>query len=255
AEYVGVKEETPRYRPAGRPVLDGEPLFARDFNLCIDCARCVRACNQVRGIEALGLVHHDGRLVVGSIAPTLIESACKFCGACVEVCPTGCLTDKGAQTGDRQHWLVPCVHTCPAGVDVPGYIRRIAAGDFTGAAALVWEKLPLANVLAYICFHTCEYECRRDQIDDPIAICALKKFALEAGDDALLNQAAKLAESGKKVAVVGGGPAGLAAAYFLSFKGHSVTIFEAAEAPGGMPALSIPKYRLPQAVLEKDIAA
>ena len=253
AEYVGIKEETPRYRPAKLPVLEDEPLIARDFNLCIDCARCVRVCNQVRGVEALGIVHNGGRLIVGSIAPTLLESACKFCGACVEVCPTGCLTDKGARTGDREHWLLPCVHTCPAGVDVPGYIRAVAAGDFQGAAALVWEKLPLANVLGHICFHLCENECRRSQIDDPLAICALKRFALETGDGALLQQAAKAPDSGKKIAVVGAGPAGLAAAYFLRFKGHGVTIFEAAESPGGMPALSIPEYRLPQAVLEKDL--
>ena len=152
AEYVGVKEQTPRYRPAGVPTLDDEPLFARDFNLCIDCARCVRICNQVRGVEALGIVHSEGRLVVGSVAPTLTESGCKFCGACVEVCPTGCLTDKLAQPGDRERWLLPCVDTCAAGVDVPAYIRAIARGDFRGAAAVVWERLPLPNMLGHICF-------------------------------------------------------------------------------------------------------
>jgi len=251
---VGIKEDTPRYRPAGLPVLDDEPLFKRDFNLCIDCARCVRVCNQVRGVEALGIVQHDGRLLVGSIAPTLIESGCKFCGACVEVCPTGCLTDKGAPPGDREHWLLPCVHTCPAGVDVPGYIRAIAAGNLKQAAALVWERLPLPNTLGHICFHLCELECRRGQIDDPIGICALKRFALEADDGALLKEAATAAQTGKKIAIVGAGPAGLAAAYFLRFKGHEVTVFEAAKSPGGMPALSIPTYRLPADVLEKDLA-
>jgi len=254
AEYVGVKDETPRYRPAGLPICDGEPLFSRDSNLCLDCARCVRACNELRGVKALGIVHRDGRLIVGSIAPTLLESACKFCGACVEVCPTGCLTDKDAQTGDREHWLLPCVHTCPAGVDVPAYIRRIAGGDFGGAAALVWEKLPLPNVLGHICFHLCEYECRRSRLDDPIAICALKRFALEAGDDAPLKEMARSPGTGKQVAVVGAGPAGLTAAYFLRLEGHGVTVFEAAASPSGMPAISVPRYRLPQTVLDKDIA-
>jgi NADPH-dependent glutamate synthase beta subunit-like oxidoreductase/NAD-dependent dihydropyrimidine dehydrogenase PreA subunit len=214
----------------------------------------VRVCNQVRGVESLGIIHDDGRWVVGSIAPTLIESACKFCGACVEVCPTGCLTDKDERPGDREGWLVPCMHTCPAGVDVPGYIRRIAGGDFAGAAALVWETLPLANVLGHVCFHDCEYECRRGRIDDPIAICALKRFALEAGDGDLLKEAVRPPESGKKIAVVGAGPAGLAAATFLRFMGHRVTVFEAAKSSGGMPALSIPGYRLPGAVLERDLA-
>ena len=255
AEYVGIKDETPRYRPAGLPALEDEPLFARDFNLCIDCARCVRACNQVRGVEALGIVHHDGRLLVGSVYPTLLESGCRFCGACVEVCPTGCLTDKVAPAGDRADWLLPCVHTCAAAVDVPGYIRAIARGDVKSAAALVWEKLPLAGVLGHICFHLCEAECRRSEIDDPIAICALKRFALENADGAFLAEMIKPRDSGKRVAIVGAGPAGLAAAYFLRFKGHAVTIFEAAESPGGMPALSIPTYRLPQAVLENDVSA
>lgn len=255
AEYIGIPEQTPRYQPASLPVLDDEPLFRRDFNLCIDCARCVRVCNDVRGVGALGIVQHDGRLLVGSIAPTLAESGCKFCGACVEVCPTGCLTDKNAQPGEREHWLVPCVHTCPAHVDVPGYIRAVAAGDLKRAAALVWERLPLANVLGHICFHLCEQECRRGQIDDPIAICAIKRFALETGDGALLEELTSRPESGKKVAVLGAGPAGLAAAYFLRFKDHGVTIFDAAEAPGGMPARSIPSYRLPQDALDRDLAA
>ena len=255
AEYVGIQEETPRYRPAGLSALRDEPLLARDFNLCIDCARCVRVCNQVRGVTALGIAHQAGRLVVGSVAPTLLASACKFCGACVEVCPTGCLTDKDSRPGAREHWLVPCVHTCPAGVDVPGYIRAVAAGDFRRGAALAWEKLPLANVLGHICFHQCEGECRRGLIDDPLAICALKRFALAAGDADWLKEAAKSPDSSKKVAIVGGGPAGLAAAYFLRFKGHAVTVFEAASSPGGMPAFSIPEYRLPRAVLERDLVA
>jgi NADPH-dependent glutamate synthase beta subunit-like oxidoreductase/Pyruvate/2-oxoacid:ferredoxin oxidoreductase delta subunit len=255
AEYVGIKEETPRYRPAGVPILRDEPLIARDFNLCIDCARCVRACDQVRGVAALGIVHRENRLVVGSVGPTLLESACKFCGACVEVCPTGCLLDRDPRPGAREDWLVPCRHTCPAGVDVPAYIRAIAAGDFKRGAALVWERLPLANVLGHICFHQCEGECRRGQLDDPLAICALKRFVIETGDGTLLEQTLTIPESRKKVAVVGGGPAGLAAAYFLRFKGHAVTVFEAAESPGGMPLRSIPEYRLPREVVKKDLAA
>ncbi|MBU0718716.1 MAG: FAD-dependent oxidoreductase, partial [Planctomycetes bacterium] len=174
---------------------------------------------------------------------------------CVEVCPTGCLTDKDAQPGDRERWLLPCKHSCPAGADVPGYIRRIAMRDFDGAAALIRETLPLANVLGHVCFHLCEYECRRSQVDDAIAICALKKFAMESASSVQLPEATKAPKSGKKVAIVGSGPAGLTAAHFLALKGYDVTVFEAAESPGGMPARAIPSYRLPQDVLEKDLDA
>jgi NADPH-dependent glutamate synthase beta subunit-like oxidoreductase/NAD-dependent dihydropyrimidine dehydrogenase PreA subunit len=254
AEYVGIKEETARYRPTGLPILSDEPLFTRDFNLCIDCTRCVRVCNSVRGVEALGLVHNSGRLLVGSMAPTLRESGCKFCGACVEVCPTGCLMDKGAQTGEKERRLVPCVHTCPGHVDVPEYIRRIANGDFCGAAAVVCRAVPFANVLGHICFHACESECRRGQIDDPIAICALKRFAIQSDNVGLLRDAIKTPETGRKVGIVGAGPAGLTAAFFLRLKGHSVTAFEAGDRPGGMPALAVPTFRLSSSALEQDLA-
>jgi NADPH-dependent glutamate synthase beta subunit-like oxidoreductase len=253
AEFVGVEESTPRFQHQGLPALVDEPLYYRDFNLCIDCARCVRVCNQVRGVEALGIVHQQGRLIVGSIAPTLSESECRFCGACVEVCPTGCLMDKNGKTADREQWLVPCVGTCPAGADVPGYIRAVAKGDFVGAAALIRNTLPLPNTLGYICFHDCEMECRRGQIDDPIAICALKRFAIDRGDAAILERAPIPSDNGKNVAVVGAGPAGLSAAYFLRFKGYGVTLFDAADVVGGVPATAIPRYRLPREVLARDV--
>lgn len=253
AEFVGVSESTPRFQHEGLPLLIDEPLYYRDFNLCIDCARCVRVCNQVRGVEALGIVHQQGKLIVGSVAPTLSESECRFCGACVEVCPTGCLMDKNGHAAGREQWLIPCVGTCPAGADVPGYIRAVAKGDFVRAAALIRNTLPLPNTLGHICFHECEMECRRGQIDDPIAICALKRFAVDRGDAGILERAAVPPDNGKNVAVVGAGPAGLSAAYFLRFKGYSVTVFDAAEEVGGVPATAIPRYRLPREVLVRDV--
>ncbi len=253
AEFVGVSESTPRFQHVGLPLLVDEPLYYRDFNLCIDCARCVRVCNQVRGVEALGIVHQQGKLIVGSVASTLSESECRFCGACVEVCPTGCLMDKNSHTADRERWLIPCVGTCPAGADVPGYIRAVAKGDFVRAAALIRNTLPLPNTLGHICFHECEMECRRGQIDDPIAICALKRFAVDRGDAGILEHVPTPSDNGKNVAVVGAGPAGLSAAYFLRFKGYGVTVFDAAEEAGGVPATAIPQYRLPRVVLQRDV--
>ncbi len=255
SEYVGIRPDTPRYRPLGFPALTDEPLYLRNFELCINCGRCVRVCNQVRSVEALGFVHQDSGLLVGSVAPTLLESGCKFCGACVEVCPTGTLLDKVRVSGDRRRALVPCMGTCPAGVDVPGYIRAVAQGRFAHAAAIIWESLPLPNTLGHICFHQCECECRRAALDEALAICPLKRFALEAGADAIMQHINLPAVDGKRVAVVGSGPAGLAAAYFLRGKGRAVTVFEAGSTPGGMPATSVPDYRLPPSVLARDVVA
>ncbi len=253
SEYVGIRPDTPRYRPAGMPVLDDEPLYLRNYELCINCGRCVRACNEVRGVEALGFVFQNGNVVVGSVAPTLLESDCKFCGACVEVCPTGTLLDKERISGDRRRALVPCMGTCPAGVDVPGYIRAVAQGRFAEAAAIVWESLPLPNTLGHICFHQCECECRRAALDEALAICPLKRFALEAGADGVAQHVQEENGGEKQVAIIGGGPAGLAAAYFLRSKGHAVTVFEAGSIVGGQPATSVPDYRLPADVLARDV--
>ena len=93
ASYIGVAEDTPRFIHEGLPVKTDEPLFTQDYNLCIGCTRCVRVCRDLRGIGALGFVIRDGGVIAGPIAPSLKESGCKFCGACVEVCPTGALLD------------------------------------------------------------------------------------------------------------------------------------------------------------------
>jgi NADH dehydrogenase/NADH:ubiquinone oxidoreductase subunit G len=95
ANYVGFPDSTPRWRPTDYPVFKDDPLFERDYNLCVGCTRCVRACNDLRGIEALGFVFDENNQVqVGTVAETLKDSGCKFCTACVEVCPTGALVDK-----------------------------------------------------------------------------------------------------------------------------------------------------------------
>jgi predicted molibdopterin-dependent oxidoreductase YjgC len=101
AEYVGMRIDITPYVPQGLPVVDDEPLFRRDYNLCISCTRCVRVCNEVRGVGALTFTTVDGDLIVGTIESTLKASGCKFCGACVEVCPTGALMDKAGKKKNR----------------------------------------------------------------------------------------------------------------------------------------------------------
>jgi NADPH-dependent glutamate synthase beta subunit-like oxidoreductase len=255
ADYIGIRSDTPRYVHRELPVVTEEPLFRRDYNLCINCGRCVRACHDLRGIGALGVTFlpvqqagQDGEALVGHLEPTLAESGCKFCGACVEVCPTGTLLDKAKGT-DRDS-LVPCQAACPVGMDVPNYVRLIAQGDHAGAAAVIRSAAPLASILGRVCFHPCETACRRGQVNEPISICRLKRFAT---DQIAPSQVSKAPATGKRVAIVGSGPAGLSAAYYLQRLGHQVTIFEALPEAGGMLRVGIPEYRLPRELLQKGI--
>jgi NADH-quinone oxidoreductase subunit F len=147
----------------------------------------------------------------------------------------------------------PCSHTCPAGIDAPRYIRFIGEGKFAEAVAVVREKIPFPSVCGYVCVHPCEAKCRRGLLDEAIGIRVLKRFAAEH-DTGLWKQNSRVAPAtGKRVAIVGSGPAGLTAAYYLAKLGHSVTVFEALPEPGGMMRVAIPDYRLPKDVLRAEI--
>lgn len=254
-DYVGVPDGLPKYVPRGLPVLDQEPLFDRDYNLCIGCTRCVRVCQELRGVEAIGFGHLDGEIVIGTAnGPSLAESGCRFCTACVEVCPTGALTDKIEVTAtNKEKVLVPCVDACPADVDVPRYIRLVAEGKYAEAEAVIREKVPFPAVLGRICFHPCEEVCRRAEVNEPMAICTLKRFAADQNTELWKENIRAAPATDKSVAIVGAGPAGLTAAYYLKLLGHTVTVFEAEDEPGGMLRWGIPAYRLPAEVLAEEM--
>ncbi len=258
AEYIQLKEIVLPYTPKNLPVKRDEPLFDIDYNLCVLCGRCVRMCQEVRGINAIAFTFRGSQTMVGTaFGCSLKDSGCKFCGACIEVCPTGALADRAYKwepLTDREAALVHCTHACPAGIDVPRYVDLIAAGKFAEALAVIREKVPFPAVLAYVCVHPCEEVCRRGQVNEPIAIKALKRFAAEH-DNGLWKQNSKLAPAtGKRVAIVGSGPAGLTAAYYLVKLGHKVTVFEALPEPGGMMRVGISGYRLPREILKTEIA-
>ncbi len=252
--FVGIPDSTPRWRPTDFAVFKDHPLFVRDYNLCIGCTRCVRACRDMRGIEALGFVFdQNGQVQVGSVAESLEDSGCKFCAACVEVCPTGALVDKSVAPATREADRVPCKAACPAHIDVPGYLRMCARGKRDEANAIIREKVPFPGVLGRVCVHPCEDACRRGEVNEAIAICALKRYAADGEKGRWKKENRMEADSGKKVAIVGAGPTGLTAAFYLRKKGHGVTIFDAGQAAGGMMRYGIPGYRLPAEILDKEI--
>ena len=252
--YVGISPATPKWVPTNLPILDQHALFIRDYNLCIGCTRCVRACRDLRGIEAIGFViDRGGQVQIGSLGPSLEESGCTFCTACVEVCPTGALMDKSVRPGKKAEDLVACKTACPAQIDVPWTIRLIAAGKRDEANAVIRERVPLPGILGRVCIHPCEEACRRKEVNEPISICALKRYAAD-GDRGLWKKNSRVAgNSGKKAAVIGSGPAGLTAAFYLRKKGHRVTLFEERSKAGGMMRYGIPRYRLPEDLLDREI--
>lgn len=149
------------------------------------------------------------------------------------------------------HNPVPCVALCPAGVDIPGYIALIHAGRYADAVRLIRKDNPMPLACAYICEHPCEARCRRRMVDDAVNIRALKRFAVDQAGD--VPQPACAQSTGKKIAVIGGGPGGLSAAYYLALMGHSVTIYDKRQKLGGMLRYGIPDYRLPRVKLDSEI--
>ena len=147
---------------------------------------------------------------------------------------------------------VPCVSGCPAHVDIPGYISLVEAGRYADAVKVIRKNNPLPLVCGLVCEHPCEMHCRRGMVDDPMNILALKRFAVEHSD--LNDYKPTVADStGKRIAVIGGGPAGLSCAYYLTVMGHKVTIFEQRHHLGGMLRYGIPSYRLPRERLQAEI--
>jgi len=146
----------------------------------------------------------------------------------------------------------PCSHACPAGVNAPQYVGLIAAGRLDEAVDLIRRRNPFVSVCGRVCDAPCEKRCRRADVDEPLAIRALKRYAFDGAKDVSRPLAAP-ATGKKEVAIVGSGPAGLSCAYFLALMGRPSVVFEALPVPGGMLAVGIPEYRLPKRSLQADI--
>ena len=229
----------------------------------------VLAAAKSAGIEIPTLCQSDIVKVYGAcgLCTVEIEGSPKLFRACATKATDGMVVNTNTERVKRSRKIAlellmsdhdgdckgPCSLNCPAGTDCQGYVKLIADGDDRAAVALIKDKLPLPASIGRVCPHPCEKACRRQMVEEPISIARLKYFAADrdlAGDTFRPDVAP---ETGKSVAVIGGGPAGLTAAYFLRVKGHAVTIYDAMPKMGGMLRYGIPAYRLPKSIVDREV--
>ncbi len=257
-QYLGGANPRMKERIKGFKENLANPLIEHDMNRCVLCGRCVRACRDLRGVGVLDYRKKDMESYVGTLHDRLLADAdCRFCQACAEVCPTGTIRDKlmihNTDSRPKAEVVVPCRAACPAHTDVPRYVRFVKEGNYDAAAAVIREKAPFPKALGHICTHVCELQCKRGEVSDPLAIREIKRSAAEHDTGMYWKGKGKqLPDTGRKVCVVGGGPAGMTAAYYLRKQGHDVTLGEALPTVGGMMSYGIPAYRLPREVVAEE---
>lgn len=224
------------------------------------------------GVEIPNLCYHQDLKLYGACGLCVVEAdnSPKLLRACSTVASDGMVihTDSPRAKQARKIALellmsdhlgdcrAPCGLRCPAQTDVQGYLKAIANGDDREAVRIIKEKIPIPASIGRVCPHPCEKDCRRGLVEEPLSIAYLKAFAADNDLASADPWKPEIADpTGRKVAVVGGGPAGLSAAYYLRLSGHAVTVFDAMPEMGGMLRYGIPEYRLPKAVLAQEVAA
>jgi len=223
----------------------------------------------VKGVEG-----EPGRFQVNLLrAPRFVDvDKCTGCGDCATVCPISLPSEFDENLGERKAiyrkfpqaipsafaidklGTAPCKAACPTHISVQGYVALIADGKYKEALKLIKQENPFPSVCGRVCTHPCETACKRAEVDEPVSIMYLKRFVadLDLNDETKYVPEIK-EKKDKKVAIIGGGPAGLTAAYYLAIEGYTVTVFEAQPVAGGWLAIGIPEYRLPKDVLNAEI--
>ncbi len=258
-QYVGASNGRFRSLEKHFGVNRENPLFVHDMYRCIKCGRCVRACRDIRGVGVMRYKRDaQNDVIVAPSEELLTDAGCRFCGACVEVCPTGALRDKedalAADAPTREAALIPCSAKCPAHVDIPRYVRHIKNGELQLAVNTIREKVAFPASLGYVCRHFCEEACRRGMVNGAVSVRELKKTAALADDGSWKEKLLRREPTGKRVAVIGAGPAGLTAALDLVLRGSAVTVYEKNAEAGGMLRYGIPEYRLPLELVRQETA-
>uniref|UniRef100_A0A7C6A9Z8 FAD-dependent oxidoreductase n=1 Tax=candidate division WOR-3 bacterium TaxID=2052148 RepID=A0A7C6A9Z8_UNCW3 len=267
------------------PSIGGHMAQLSETFPTLDCSQCILTPKMVEVkqhpniklltySEVMGISGYVGNFKVKVNKKTryILPTKCNGCGDCAIACPVSVSNEFDAGLSQRKavyrpfpqavpniftiekKGISPCRVACPAGVNAHGYVALIAAGKYQEALDLERQANPFASVCGRVCNHPCEMNCNRAQVDKPIAICSLKRFIA----DYELKKGRKLPPPIEKVkfdktAIIGGGPAGLACAYFLAKKGYPVTIFEALPELGGMLITGIPEFRLPRPAVKADI--
>ncbi len=265
----------------GRMAQLDKTFPTNDCSMCILSPKLVETSRHpniklIMNSELIGLDGEAGnfKATVRKNPRFVIEDKCTGCGECVKVCPVEIPNKFDLGFSKRKAVYVPfpqavplkysitkqgeppCRAACPAGINAQGYLALISVGKFKEALDLVHDKTPFPGVLGRICHHPCETACNRKEVDEPLAICELKRFLADHAFENNTIEPPEIAEEREdKIAIIGAGPAGLTAAKKLREKGYQLTVFESLPVPGGMLKVGIPDYRLPPEVLQREIDA